>query len=253
MTLTRTLACALSLGMMTTLSFAQPTPASAPNPVKTTTPPASEETTTEEAKPKIATIGKAAPAFALKDTKGKNHQLSDFAGKFVVIEWFNPGCPYCRGIYAEGVVGDTIEKTKQIDSDAVYLAINSTANQPKEFVITQSDEFLVKHEMEDIPVLMDYDGAVGKLYGAKTTPHMFVIDPKGVLIYAGAITDDRNFDKGDKAKNYVVDAVRASVSEGATPPAAVRPWGCGVKYADGGGTRGRRGGGRRGGDRPSSP
>ena len=248
MTLTRTLACALSLGMMTTLSFAQPTPASAPNPVKTTTPPASEETTTEEAKPKIATIGKAAPAFALKDTKGKNHQLSDFAGKFVVIEWFNPGCPYCRGIYDEGVVEDTIKHMKAIDSDAVYLAINSTANQPKEFVITQSDEFMTKQEMEDIPVLLDYDGAVGHIYEAKVTPHMYLINPEGVLIYAGAITDDRNFDKGNKATNYVVNAARRSASKETVSPATVRPWGCGVKNPAVMGDRGdRRRGGKRGG------
>lgn len=251
MNIPHTLACAMSLGIMTTMSFAQLTPSSSPNPITTTTPPPSKEKTPKEEKPKVATIGKAAPNFALMDTKGKSHQLTDFAGKFVVIEWFNPGCPYCRAIYVEGVVEDTIEKTKQIDSDAVYLAINSTANQPKEFVITQSDEFLGKHEMEQLSVLIDYDGTVGKLYGAKTTPHMFVIDPKGVLIYAGAITDDQNFDKGEAATNYVVDAVRASVSEGRTPPAAVRPWGCRVKYADGGGTRGRRG--KRGGGRPASP
>ena len=116
-----------------------------------------------DAKPTKAVIGKPAPNFALKDTKGGMHQLSDFTGKYVVIEWFNPGCPYCRGIYDEGVVEDTIKKMKEIDSDVVYLAINSTANQPKEFVITQSDEFMTKHEMEDILVLLDYDGTVGRM------------------------------------------------------------------------------------------
>ncbi|MCH2149811.1 MAG: redoxin domain-containing protein [Phycisphaerales bacterium] len=261
MTLARTLTLAVGVLAPAAMLLAQGSTAPTPlapsknlNPIMNTTPESEESTEEEaEAKPAKAVVGKPAPNFALKDTKGGMHQLSDFAGKYVVIEWFNPGCPYCRGIYNEGVVEDTIKHVKAIDSDAVYLAINSTANQPKEFVITQSDEFMTKQEMEDIPVLLDYDGAVGHIYEAKVTPHMYLINPEGVLIYAGAITDDRNFDKGDKAKNYVVDAVRASVSEGATPPAAVRPWGCGVKYADGGGTRGRRGGGRRGGDRPSSP
>lgn len=239
--------------MAGSLSFAQettPNPGLAPSKDTPAPAPAKEAEQSEEKKTEVqkAAVGKKAPAFSLKDTKGKVHNLSDFAGKYVVIEWFNPGCPYCVNIYKKGVVTDTRAKMKQIDADTVYLAINSTANQPEDFVVTQSDSFLEENDQKDIPVLMDYDGTVGRLYEARTTPHMYLIDPEGTLIYAGAITDDRNFNKGDEATNYVVEAARRSASGEPVAPATVRPWGCGVKYADGGNRRGgRRGGGRRGG------
>jgi len=232
------------LGMPALMAPAQVTPLPATPP-----PPAEEEDKADkEEKPKVAQVGKPAPNFALKDIKGKAHQLSSYSGSYVVLEWFNPGCPYCRGIYDNGVVEDIQKKIRQVDPDFVYLAINSTANQPKEFVITQSDEFLEKQEVTDIPVLLDYDGKVGRIYEASTTPHMFVIDPKGTLIYAGAITDDRNFDKDDAATNYVINAVRSSVSGTDVAPDTVRPWGCSVKYQDGG--KGRKPRGRGPGRRP---
>jgi len=245
MTTIRTLTFTVVLGAMlsSTTSMAQETPAQAsPKPAK---PAPTSESAPKESKPLTATVGKAAPDFTLKDIKGTSHQLSDYAGKFVVIEWFNPGCPYCRNVYSNGVVADTISQMKKIDPEFVYLAINSTANQPKEFVMTQSDEFLEKQTMCQIPVLMDYDGKVGKLYKARTTPHMYVIDPNGVLIYAGAFTNDSGFDKGNKAINYVVNAANQSSSEEAVSPRTVNPWGCGVKYADGGSRRGKGRGGRR--------
>ena len=248
MMISRTIACVVGVSLLAPATLLMAQGMVPPPPLKPATTSTAEESTDEEAeaKPEKAVVGKAAPNFALKDTKGAMHQLSDFAGKYVVIEWFNPGCPYCRGIYDEGVVEETIKQMKAIDSDSVYLAINSTANQPKEFVTTQSDEFMIKQEMEDVPVLLDYDGTVGRMYEARTTPHMYLIDPKGVLIYAGAITDDRNFDNGAKATNYVVEAARRSAGNETVVPATVRPWGCSVKYADGGSRRGgKRGGGKR--------
>jgi len=222
-----------------------------PMPTKEPAKDGTEEATEDKASK--AVVGKKAPAFSLKDTKGKIHNLSDYSGKYVVIEWFNPGCPYCRGIYKEGIVQDTRKKMRSIDPDAVYLAINSTANQPEDFIVTQSDSFLADHEQKDIPVLMDYDGTVGRLYEAKTTPHMYLINPDGVLIYAGAITDDRNFTNGTESTNHVIVAARQDTSGEKVAPTKVQPWGCGVKYADGGSRRGgnRRGGGRRGGGKPS--
>jgi peroxiredoxin len=127
---------------------------------------------------KGAKVGEAAPAFTLKDTKGQAHSLSDFAGKIVVIEWFNNDCPYCVNVYEKGVVKKTLDQLKEIDTNIVYLAINSTANKPMEDVVMGSDEFLTKNNI-DIPLLLDYDGKTGHAYGAKTTPHMFVIDDKG--------------------------------------------------------------------------
>ncbi len=234
----------LALGMPAMMAPAQESPV----PKKPSPPAQEEEKADKEEKPKVARVGKPAPNFALKDTRGKAHQLSSYAGNFVVLEWFNPGCPYCRGIYDKGVVEDIQKKIRQVDPDFVYLAINSTANQPKDFIITQSDEFLEKQEMKEIPVLLDYEGTVGRLYEARTTPHMFVIDPEGTLIYAGAITDDRNFDKDDKATNYVINAVRSSVSGIDVAPGTVRPWGCSVKYPDGG--KGRKPRGRGPGRKP---
>ncbi len=225
-------------------------PAEVPDlaPTKDTPMPSKEsEKEAPEAKVAKAVVGKKAPAFSLKDTKGKVHNLSDYSGQYVVIEWFNPGCPYCRGIYKEGIVQDTRKKMRSVDPDAVYLTINSTANQPEDFIVTQSDSFLADHEQKDIPVLMDYDGTVGRIYEARTTPHMYLINPDGVLIYAGAFTDDRNFTKGTESMNYVVTAARQDTSGEQVAPAEVRPWGCGVKYADG---ASRRGGGRRGGGKP---
>lgn len=245
----KNITCTIILGTLlgTSMAFAQEgTPKPGPNPVKTTTPPAPEKPAEDAPKEIKAEVGKPAPNFSLKDTKGKLHNLSDYSGRYVVIEWFNPGCPYCRGIYSEGIVEDTRKKMKSVDIDAVYLAINSTANQPEEFIVTQSDTFLEKQEQTDIPVLMDYDGSVGRLYEAKKTPHMYVIDPKGNLIYSGAITDDQNFERGSKATNYVINAARQSASGETVSPSAVRSWGCGVKYADGGERKGgKRKGGRR--------
>jgi len=234
----------LALGMPAMVAPAQESPV----PKEPSPPAQDEEKADKEEKPVVAEVGKPAPNFALKDTKGKAHQLSGYVGNYVVLEWFNPGCPYCRGIYDKGVVEDIQKKIRQVDPEFVYLAINSTANQPKEFIIMQSDEFLEKQDMSEIPVLLDYDGVVGRLYEARTTPHMFVIDPEGKLIYSGAISDDDRFDKNDKATNYVINAVRSSVSRTDVAPSTVRPWGCKVKYDDGG--KGRKPRGRSPGRKP---
>jgi peroxiredoxin len=179
-----------------------------------------------------AKVNEPAPAFTLKDTKGVDHKLSDYAGKIVVLEWFNPDCPFCEGVYKNGVVKKTIDEIKKIDSNVVYLAINSTAqNKTKEEVIASSDKFLNDQKMTSVPVLVDFEGTTGHAYGAKTTPHMFVIDTKGVLRYAGAITDDKSFKKTD-ATNYVINAVRQIKNGETVSPDNTQSWGCGVKYAN---------------------
>jgi peroxiredoxin len=179
-----------------------------------------------------AKVGEKAPAFTAKDTAGKEHKLSDFAGKIVVLEWYNPDCPFCQNIYKGGAVADTIKQLRALDSNVVYIAINSTANKPEDEVRSQSDAFLKQHKVE-IPVLMDYSGTIGKAYDARTTPHMFVIDDKGVLRYQGAFTDDP---KGENkaAMNYVVNAVKQIKANETVEPSYVKSWGCSVKYAKGG-------------------
>jgi peroxiredoxin len=183
-----------------------------------------------------AKIGQPAPAFTLKDTKGTDHTLSDFSGKIVVIEWFNPDCPYCKGVYEKGIVKTTLDQLKEVDPGIVYLAINSTTFGPggaytRDEVIEQSDSYLAAQKIS-IPVLIDYEGTTGRAYDAKTTPHMFVIDDKGVLRYHGAFTDDNNFKKTDYT-NYVVDAVKQIKAGETVSPDYVKSWGCGVKYAKG--------------------
>ena len=174
-----------------------------------------------------AKIGEAAPAFTLKDLAGKEHSLKDFKGKIVVLEWFCPGCPWSgrtspRSVHSTGQVKDLMANMKKVDGEVVYLLVDSTANMPKEKLISTDKEFKSKSDLK-APILVDYDGKVGKAYGAKTTPHMFVIDKEGVLRYQGAFSD-----KGDK--NYVLDAVVA-ISKGEEPsPATTQAWGCGVKY-----------------------
>ena len=183
------------------------------------------------AAPKTAPeIGGPAPSFELKDLDGKTHKLSDFKGKNVVLEWYNPGCPYCKGIYESGVVTKTLEGMKAIKGDHVYIAVNSTGNMPEDQVADQSRRLLEKSGLDGkVPVLLDHDGTVGKAYGARTTPHMFVIDSKGVLRYAGAYTDDP-LRKNAEPTNYVLNAL-AQIAAGETvSPDQTDPWGCGVKY-----------------------
>lgn len=167
-----------------------------------------------------AKIGEAAPAFTLKDTAGKNVSLSDFAGKIVVLEWINPGCPVCKGKVTDGSVAKMMKASREADKDVVFLFINSTHATADKPAI--SGEYLASNKIE-APALIDGDGTVGKSYGAKTTPHCFVIDAKGVLVYDGAIDDEGS-------TNYVVNAVKAVKAGSAVTPATTTPYGCSVKY-----------------------
>ncbi|MBL9140793.1 MAG: redoxin family protein [Phycisphaerae bacterium] len=166
-------------------------------------------------------VGQPAPAFTLKDSAGKSVSLSDYAGKVVVLEWMNPGCPVCKGKMADGSVGKMIAAARELNKDVVFLFINSTAataDKP-----AASGEYLAAYKVES-PALIDGDGKVGKAYGAKTTPHCFVIDAKGVLVYDGAIDNEGS-------TNYVVNAVKALKEGAAVTPATTTPYGCSVKYA----------------------
>ena len=167
-----------------------------------------------------AKIGAAAPAFTLKDTAGKDVSLSDFAGKIVVLEWMNPDCPVCREKMENGSVAKMMADSKAIDPNVVFLFINSThymADKP-----ASSGDYLTKNKVQ-AAALIDGDGAVGKAYGAKTTPHCYVIAADGTLAYDGAIDD-----KG--STNYVVSAVKALKEGKAVSPATTKAYGCSVKY-----------------------
>ncbi len=156
-----------------------------------------------------AEIGKAAPDFTLTDLSGKTHKLSDYRGKTVVLEWFNPGCPYCVYAYAEGPL---VEQPNRMKSEGVvWLAVNSQNEGHPGSKADKNMAFVEKHGMKS-PILMDPAGTVGRAYGAKTTPHCFVIDAKGLLVYGGGL-DNAPAGKVDgdaKMVNYV-DAAIADV------------------------------------------
>ncbi|MGM0558352.1 MAG: redoxin domain-containing protein [Myxococcota bacterium] len=171
-----------------------------------------------------ATVGEAAPDFTLTDTTGEEHSLSDFEGKTVVLEWTSQSCPYVVRHYEAETMAKTYEAVGK--DDVVWLTIDSTHDRPAEELKTWKEK-----EGFDYPVLADKDGKVGKMYNAKTTPHMYVIGPKGVLQYAGAIDNDPRGEKADgEVVNYVEQAVTA-VKAGETPEKAeTKPYGCSVKY-----------------------
>jgi peroxiredoxin len=176
-----------------------------------------------------AKVGEAAPAFTLKDTSGAERSLKDYEGRNVVLQWLNYDCPVCRRVMERGVVKKMVEALEELDENIVILGINST----KSLDVAKTAEYLKKNGMaEHITALIDQDGTVGKLYDARTTPHMFVIDGKGVLRYNGAIDDDQSGSKGEEATNYVVNAVRQILAGETVTPDTTRPYGCSVKYAN---------------------
>jgi peroxiredoxin len=153
----------------------------------------------------IAEIGKAAPAFELKDLAGKTVKLADYKGKIVVLEWFQPTCPYCVKGYEEG--GNCRATSEKLAKDGVvYLLVNSSnANDPNA-KLEDNVEFFKSRKLSHT-VLMDTDGRIGHAYGAKSTPHCMVIDAKGTLAYRGAIDNAMEKDAKEKV-NYVEAAVR---------------------------------------------
>jgi peroxiredoxin len=204
-----------------------------------TTPP--KEPTKQPEKKIIAEVGEAAPAFTLKDQNEKTHSLSDYKGKIVVLEWFSESCPYCRKTWESGQVTNLIKTLDGLQEDVVYIAMNSTANRPEEDIVKGGKEFLEELDATTA-LLFDYTGEVGRAYGARTTPHMFVIDSEGVLVFQGAFSDDKRFKKGNEAEIYVLTAVNQLIVGEKVSPSYVQPWGCGIKYAGKDNGRGGRGG-----------
>ncbi len=171
-----------------------------------------------------AEVGKPAPDFALKDTEGKEHKLSDLKGKVVVLEWTNHTCPFVKRVQGEKLAQGVFATFK--DKPVVWLAIDSS-----NFCADKADDiraWIKKHEVT-YPILLDAPGKVGQMYGAKSTPHMFVIDQKGNLAYSGAFDDNPHGDK-ETPRNYIAETVSALLNGSAVPVAKTKPYGCGVKY-----------------------
>jgi peroxiredoxin len=182
---------------------------------------------------RAAKVGEAAPDFTATDSNGKVHKLSEYQGKFVVLEWTNRGCPYTQKHYTSG----NMQKLQRewTGQEVIWLTVVSSAP-GKQGYVTASEENAYLKQVNAAPsaVLLDPTGALGHLYDAKTTPHMFVISPQGTLIYNGAIDDRPSTDVADVrgAKNYVTAALQESKSGKPVSNPTSRPYGCSVKYPD---------------------
>lgn len=165
-----------------------------------------------------------APSFSLPDENGKLVNLSDFAGKTVVLEWLNPSCPFVKRHGNLGTMKHLAQK--YADSEVVWLGVNST-----HFMgAADNREWISKHELP-YHVLADNQGTVGKAYGAKTTPFMVVIDKESKIAYRGAIDNDPDGELGESAVNYVDQALTALTSGKHVLQAETKSYGCSVKYA----------------------
>jgi alkyl hydroperoxide reductase subunit AhpC len=177
------------------------------------------------------TLGQKAPEFTAKDVSGKTVNLADFKGKHVVLEWVNPGCPFVRKHYNGGNMQST-----QKDAAAkgvVWLAINSTETSHVDYLDPSKLGAWMKEKSSVVnATLMDENGSIGKAYGAKTTPHMYIINPQGNLVYAGGIDSIPSAREADiaKATNYVKAALAEVALGKAISTASTAPYGCSVKY-----------------------
>ena len=178
-----------------------------------------------------ARVGEPAPDFTATDTNGQTHKLSEYAGKYVVLEWHNHGCPYTAKHYDTGNMQRL--QREWTARGVIWLTVISSAP-GKQGYMTASDEnaFLKDSNAAPTAVLLDPTGDLGHLYDAKTTPHMFIINPQGTLIYNGAIDDRPTTDRGDinGAKNYVSLALDEAPAGKPVADPTTRPYGCSVKY-----------------------
>jgi AhpC/TSA family len=182
-----------------------------------------------------ASVGQAAPTFTGKDSQGKTQSLAQYRGKYVVLEWTNLTCPFTKKHYdsgnmqalqqawtGKGVVWLTVLSSSPSHADDGYLTA------------AQENEHIAQVHAHPTAAVLDASGEIGRLYSAKTTPHMFVIDPAGKLIYAGAIDDKATTDTADvkTAKNYVSAALTEAMAGQPVEVASTRPYGCAVKYGE---------------------
>lgn len=178
-------------------------------------------------------LGAPAPDFTLSDTHGKELSLSDFKGKIVVLEWTNYNCPFVKKFYEPG---EMQKLQKEITGEGVvWLSIASTNPDHKDYKTPDVlNAYGKDHHVAATAVLMDSDGKVGRLYGAKTTPHMYVIDAEGKLAYAGAIDSIKSPKSADiaKAENHVVKAVEEVRAGKPVSTPGTKAYGCSVKYAE---------------------
>jgi len=177
-----------------------------------------------------APVGSPAPAFSVTDLTGKPVSLADYKGKTVVLEWHNFGCPFVQKHYRSGNM-QTLQK--KYGADVVWLAVNSTNKGSSDY----TEPMKLTAQLKDFGAapskyLVDEPGAMGHAYGAKTTPHMYIIDPSGKVVYNGAIDDKRSTDPADvkTSKNYVVAALDELKAGKPVTTTSTTPYGCSIKY-----------------------
>ncbi|HEV7300981.1 MAG TPA: thioredoxin family protein [Tepidisphaeraceae bacterium] len=171
-------------------------------------------------------VGDMAPSFTLEDQNGKTHSLSDYAGKVVVLEWFNDECPYVQKHYKEGHMNALAKQYE--GKEVVWLAVNSS-----NFTANDKNKSIAEKWSIDRPILNDASGATGKAYGAKTTPDMFVIGTDGKVLYKGAIDNNSDSETSSiaSAENHVAKALDEVLADKPVTKAETKPYGCSVKYA----------------------
>lgn len=176
-------------------------------------------------------LGAPAPAFTATDSKGNTIHLSDYQGKIVVLEWTNHGCPFVRKFYDTNTMQD-MQKAATKDG-IIWLSVVSSAEGKQGFTTPKdANDLIAKEQSNATARLLDVDGSLGRLYGAATTPHMYVIDSAGTLVYAGAMDDQNSVSHGSlkTAKNYVNAALADLKAGQKVQIASSKPYGCAVKY-----------------------
>jgi AhpC/TSA family len=178
-----------------------------------------------------AVVGQKAPDFTLKDTNGKSVSLADFKGKTVVLEWVNPGCPYVRKHYSGGNMQST--QKDAASKGVVWLAINSTETGHGDYLAPAAlQSWMGEQKAAATHTLMDESGKAGQAYAARTTPHMYIVNPQGNLVYAGGIDSIASARTEDikLATNYVKQSLGETLAGKPISHASTKPYGCSVKY-----------------------
>jgi len=176
-------------------------------------------------------VGEPSPEFTLADIEGKTVSLTDFKGQYVLLEWVNHGCPFVKKHYNSGNM-PSLQK-EMTEKDIVWLSICSSAEGKQGYYSAKEWQKLAKEkEMNSTAILLDPEGKMGRAYQAKTTPHMYIVDPEGILVYMGAIDDKPTTDLEDieGAHNYVRAALEEVMEGEPVSQPVTRPYGCSVKY-----------------------
>ena len=180
-----------------------------------------------------ATVGQPAPAFSAFDAHGKAVSLADFKDRTVVLEWVNPGCPYVRKHYDSANMQST--QRSAADKGVVWLSVNSTHSGHVDYRKPAAMAEWMQAQGATATALMDSEGSIGRAYGARTTPHLYVVDAKGTLVYAGGIDDKPSANPADTktARNHVNAALADLLAGRPVAQPVTRAYGCSIKYADG--------------------